>query len=177
VSTLIGIALATAAVAAAVGLTMWLARTPEAPEPRFRPFATEAGQELGPAWSPDGRTIAYLADINGVRQVLSQGLDSSTPTQITKAAVNCGQVFWHPDGTRVYFTSAGKLWLMGIAGGDPTLILDGTEVAGAAATGRCGFWPPMAPAPGRTRRRRFQRSSGAPGSSAFLLTDQRSRSC
>ena len=57
------IAAALGAAVLGAGLTWWLMRGSPAPDPpRFTPFVTEAGQELRPAWSPDGKTVAYLAD-------------------------------------------------------------------------------------------------------------------
>lgn len=50
---------------------------------RYTPFATEAGIETQPAWSPDGKTLAYPAEINGVMQVLARGLDAASPVQLT----------------------------------------------------------------------------------------------
>jgi Tol biopolymer transport system component len=36
---------------------------------RFSPLATEAGYEGLPAWSSDGQTIAYAAEVNGILQI------------------------------------------------------------------------------------------------------------
>src|SRR6185436_8770671 len=55
--------------AAALGagaLLSILAISPSSPEGsnlRFTPFATDAGYEGLPAWSPDGQTIAYAAEV------------------------------------------------------------------------------------------------------------------
>jgi hypothetical protein len=38
---------------------------------RFTPFATEPGYEGFPAWSPDGQTIAYAAEVKGILQILT----------------------------------------------------------------------------------------------------------
>ena len=40
---------------------------------RFTPFATDAGYQALPAWSPDGKTLAYVAEVDGVLQVFTQG--------------------------------------------------------------------------------------------------------
>ena len=120
----------------AVGLTLWLLQGSPVPDPRFTPFATEASQEVRPVWSPDGKMIAYLADINGTTQVFTRSLDSSAPAQITKASANCEYVFWHPDGTRIYYTSAGNLWLLGMAGGEPRLVLDNVSAGTASPDGK-----------------------------------------
>ena len=50
---------------------------------RFTPFATEAETSNDPAWSPDGRSIAYDMSVNGRSQIFVRSLDSDSPAQIT----------------------------------------------------------------------------------------------
>ena len=44
---------------------------------RFTPLATDSGYQGSPAWSPDGKTLAYVADVNGITQVFTRSLGSS----------------------------------------------------------------------------------------------------
>src|SRR6185295_13046298 len=43
---------------------------------RFTPLATEPGYEGFPAWSPDGQTIAYVAESNDTLQIFTRRLSS-----------------------------------------------------------------------------------------------------
>ena len=103
---------------------------------RFTPLATEPADETSPSWSPDGKSIAYVAEIDGVRQVFTRALSSAGSTQITKSPTDCQAPFWSPDGARVYFisfdpsTGNGRLWSVGATGGEPQVVL--TDVAAAA---------------------------------------------
>ncbi len=116
--------LAWAALALILALAVWLFTPGESDVPsyRFRPFATEAAAETWPAWSPDGKTVAYLADVNGVKQVFTRALGSATPVQLTKSLGSCDSLFWHPGGTRIYYTSEHHLWSIGVAGGEPEIV-------------------------------------------------------
>ena len=76
---------------------------------RFTPFATKAVDEMQPAWSPDGQTLAYAADTQGKFQVFARNLDSAVPAQITSAPASCSYPFWSPNETRVYYQSASSL--------------------------------------------------------------------
>ena len=77
------------AVAAALG---WRSLRPAATDLsryRFTPLATEPGYEGSPAWSPDGRTVAYIGEKDGVLQVYTRALGSSMAAQITHAMRDC----------------------------------------------------------------------------------------
>jgi eukaryotic-like serine/threonine-protein kinase len=43
---------------------------------RFAPFATESGYEGFPAWSPDGQTVAYAAEVNDTLQIFTRRISS-----------------------------------------------------------------------------------------------------
>ena len=63
------------ALIAAAGLVAGRALAPAESRPsfdRFVPFATDAGYQGVPAWSPDGKTIAYEAEIDGVVQIFTR---------------------------------------------------------------------------------------------------------
>lgn len=104
------------------------------PEPslssyRFTPFATEAVNESQPAWSPDGQTLAYVADVAGTGQIFARAINSPVPAQITKPPAPCSAPFWSPDGARIYYLSRGDLWSVGAVGGAPQLAVKGPHVS------------------------------------------------
>ena len=68
---------------------------------RFTPFATDPGYQGSPAWSPDGKTLAYVAAVEGVLQVFTKALGKPLPFQVTRSRFDCLQPFWGPDGTRL----------------------------------------------------------------------------
>ena len=72
---------------------------------RFTPVATDAGYQASPAWSPDGKTLAYIAGVNGVLQVFTRVPGSAGRAQITRERFDCRDPFWSPDGTRIYYMS------------------------------------------------------------------------
>jgi len=87
----------------------------------------EPGYEGFPAWSPDGNTLAYLREVDGMLQVFTRTLNASTPAQITRSPRDCREPFWSPDGTHIYYLSqaAGEesLWRVSAAGGTPKVAL------------------------------------------------------
>ena len=130
--------LAGAAIGPILALSVWLLTQRESDMHfhRFRPFATEAVEETSPAWSPDGKTVAYLAGAQGARQVFTRALGSPTPVQITKSRGGCDSLFWHPDGARLYFTSGHRLWSVGAAGGEPEAVVDQALAATISPDGK-----------------------------------------
>jgi eukaryotic-like serine/threonine-protein kinase len=108
---------------------------------RFIPLAAEPADETSPSWSPDGKTVVYAAEINGLKQLFTRTLDSALSSQITKSATDCLTPFWSPDGTRIYFISqdtfgGGSLWSVGATGGEPQLVMKGVGAATAAPDGK-----------------------------------------
>jgi eukaryotic-like serine/threonine-protein kinase len=107
---------------------------------RFTPFATEAGWKGWPAWSPDGRTLAYVGEAAGLLQVFTRGLDASMAAQVTQSPRDCSDPFWSHDGARIYYISlagmAQSLWSVGAAGGAPELVLRNVSAAALTPDGK-----------------------------------------
>ncbi len=59
-----------------------------------------------PAFSPDGKYIAYLTNVSGTTQVWTIALPNGTPRQLTKYDDNVGFVRWLGDGTGLIFGKA-----------------------------------------------------------------------
>ncbi|HEY5610770.1 MAG TPA: protein kinase [Thermoanaerobaculia bacterium] len=104
------------------------------------PIETTPAYEGFPAWSPDGESIAYVSEVDGILQVFIRNLDSSMRTQITHLARDCREPFWSPDGSRIYFISLAQdrdgLWSVGTAGGAPRLVLSNVNSAAISPDGK-----------------------------------------
>src|SRR3954471_700008 len=64
------------------------------------------GRASSPTFSPDGKRIAFISDLNGVPQVWMGPVDGGAPTQITKSDDPAGRVIWSPKGDWLVFSSA-----------------------------------------------------------------------
>jgi len=107
---------------------------------RFTPFATDAGYQSSPAWSPDGRTLAYVAAADGVLQVFTKAVGSPLRLQVTHCRFDCRDVFWGSDGTRLYYTSLARdrdgLWSISSVGGEPDLVMENVSRAALSPDGK-----------------------------------------
>lgn len=130
-----------AALLVAVALAVDAASSPGRDLSRYRivPVATDAGYEGSPAWSRDGRTLAYIAERDGVLQVMARNLESSRSVQLTRAVADCRSPMWSADGARVYYISlAGSqdsLWSVSAAGGTPRLEVRDVSAAALSPQG------------------------------------------
>jgi Tol biopolymer transport system component len=118
---------------------LWL----EAPlaSARYIPFATEAGIQTMPAWSPRGDRIAYSGEVEGIFQIFVRKIGSPVPTQITRQDASCFDPFWSPDESRIYYiVSRGppdqSLWSSAVAGGAAEKVLDGVDHAAISPDGK-----------------------------------------
>ena len=68
---------------------------------KFTPFATDEGYQGAPVWSPDGKTIAYEAEVNGVVQIFTRTVGSSMRTRVTNSRFDCFISTWSADGTSI----------------------------------------------------------------------------
>jgi serine/threonine protein kinase len=127
-----------AAMAGFLAAALW--PVPPSPPPTVVPFTTEAEIEAAPAWSPKGDRIAYTADVNGILQVFTKTLGSSTPTQITHQRASCFDPFWSADGNHIYFTTGtlqgGDLWSVAVAGGQAQKVMAGVVRAVLSPDGK-----------------------------------------
>jgi Serine/threonine protein kinase len=107
---------------------------------RFVPLAAGAGLEVQPAWSPNGKTIAYAAESGGIFQIMTRSLGAPMPAQLTRMQQDCLYPFWSPDGARIYYISSWNqkpsLWSVGATGGSPELVIEDAVQAAIAPAGK-----------------------------------------
>src|SRR5260370_22432441 len=63
-------------------------------------------QQLAPAWSPDGKKIAFSGWRGGQFDIFVLDLDTQTISNLTNDAVFDGAPTYSPDGKSIYFVSA-----------------------------------------------------------------------
>ena len=76
----------------AAGLLLGTALAPQqatAGFDKFIPFATDPGYQGAPTWSPDGKQIAYQAEVDGVIQIFTRTPGSPGRTQLTNSRFDC----------------------------------------------------------------------------------------
>jgi Tol biopolymer transport system component len=108
--------------------------------PRYRPFITEVTSASQPAWSPDGKSLAYLSMVDGQLHLFVRGVTAAQSTEVTSQPADGLAPFWSPDGFRIYFgrASDGRLLSVGAAGGEPQLVrIEGEEDARGRITRAC----------------------------------------
>ena len=106
---------------------------------RFTPFANDHEPEGEAAWSPDGKSIAYLKTIDGVPQLMVRALDSAIPIQLTKSPVPVSHAFWSPDSTLIYYTTrggVGELFGISPSGGQARRIMEDLRNAAISPDGK-----------------------------------------
>jgi Tol biopolymer transport system component len=88
------------------------------------------GNEESPALSPDGRSVAYLARVNGRRQVWVRLLAGGASLQLTRSDADHQQPRWTPGSSAILFFTAGRLpdeagtlWDIPALGGSPRRLL------------------------------------------------------
>jgi Tol biopolymer transport system component len=105
------------------GGRLWLV---EAGTAHATPVTPEGTDAMAPAFSPDGRRVAFLAlDAARRTQVWVMPVDTAGATAVrvtNHADVAATRVRWTPDGSKVIYSADGRLWSAPAAGGAPVEI-------------------------------------------------------
>ncbi len=79
--------------------------------------------ESDPAWSPNGRRIAYVSNLTGNNEIWVMNADGSEAAAITAHAANDLYPAWSPDGGRIAFVSerdnTREIYVIAASGGTP----------------------------------------------------------
>jgi dipeptidyl aminopeptidase/acylaminoacyl peptidase len=72
------------------------------------PYQLTAGKKSSssPRWSPDGRTIAFVSDRDGKRQIYVMSPVGGEARQVTKSETGVTNFKWMPDGKSFLFTAS-----------------------------------------------------------------------
>jgi dipeptidyl aminopeptidase/acylaminoacyl peptidase len=65
--------------------------------------AKEAASQ--PAWSPDGKQLAFVRAVDGRAQIFLLSFDGGEPIQLTKFKYGAGGPKWSPDGKQILFSA------------------------------------------------------------------------
>jgi dipeptidyl aminopeptidase/acylaminoacyl peptidase len=67
---------------------------------------TQGGRDNSPAWSPDGKSIAFLSARDGTSQVYLLSMEGGEAKKLTKLSTGADLFHWSPDAKSIAFTSA-----------------------------------------------------------------------
>lgn len=89
---------------------------------------TQDGDNIDPAWSPDGKQIAYASDQGKQFELWLMNADGSNKQQLTQNDFNDWSPSWSPDGTKLVYVSSevpySHIYILDIASGKSTRLLD-----------------------------------------------------
>jgi len=102
------------------------------------------GDDMLPAWSPDGSQITFSSDRDGDWEIYVMNTDGTDVRQLTDNTIIDSKPSWSPDGTKIFFDSGEgynrDIYIMDIHGANQELVIeaeggwpdwspDGTQVA------------------------------------------------
>ena len=135
-------------VAERLAMTRYVARGSDVEPPKIWTLAADgadlvqltdgAHPDFLPAWSPDGRRIAFTRELDGSAEIFVMNADGSEVTQLTDdRAANDEHPAWSPDGAHITYTSGTKkaqdLVVMRADGSDVTRVTSGPFFASEPA--------------------------------------------
>jgi Tol biopolymer transport system component/imidazolonepropionase-like amidohydrolase len=83
-----------------------------------RRLTSDPALDTAPAWSPDGKSLAYSSDRSGAMNIWIRDVQSGAERQVTRLAVAAMLPAWSPDAARIAFVDAeGQLQLVDVKSG------------------------------------------------------------
>ncbi len=146
-----------------------------------RRLTDEYNDARQPAWSPDGRRIAYQGYRDGTWRIWTMAADGSDQKAVTSGSFDDREPHWSPDGSKIAFSSdrSGNydVWVLDVASGAttqvtrdpgndmlPTWSPDGREIAFVSARSSA---PGVYATTTDGRERLVAASSGSPGTPSW----------
>lgn len=83
---------------------IWIAQTDVPGSARQVTWARESSAQ--PAWSPDGKTLAFVRIVNERPQIFLMGFDGGEAMQLTRIKSGASNPVWSPDGRQIAFTTS-----------------------------------------------------------------------
>jgi Tol biopolymer transport system component len=87
---------------------------------------TPGAAERDPAWSPDGKSVAYFSDASGEYQLFIRDQDGLTAPKVIDLGPDASFFYtlvWSPDSKRIAYTDKHlRIWYVDVAGGRPVKI-------------------------------------------------------
>ncbi len=109
-----------------------------------RQFVDSIWTDLTPAYSPDGRKVAFQSRRGGHPNIWLCDQDGSNPVQLTRFKTHTGTPRWSPDGRSVVFDSLESgnwdLWVVDAEGGAPRQLTADPAEDGTPFWSRDGRW-------------------------------------
>jgi serine/threonine protein kinase len=127
------------------------------------PVANDPEGDFGPAWSPDGKTIAFASLRGGASHIYLFDLTTNVLTQITNTHYIDRQPFWDPDGTHLAFIRLflyNQIWWV-----DVTDLSHLSEEQFSPYNNISNYWPAWSPTGKIVVYSQFQ-----PGTNPFLMS-------
>ncbi len=135
-----------AAVVVVFGVFLFLRRSNQPVElktlPKLSQLTFAEGVEQYPAWSADGKQLAYSSEIAGIRKIFLKRLETGEETQLTKGSNDDIHPVWAPDGETILFVRSrqpnqrlepgdvfgafdgGDIWSLNISTGNEAKLID-----------------------------------------------------
>jgi Tol biopolymer transport system component/DNA-binding winged helix-turn-helix (wHTH) protein len=89
------------------------------PEVRRLTSPLRSRGDFNPEFSPDGQTLAFARDSQGVQSIYAIPVSGGAEQRLTSDAAQKWGLTWTPEGREIVFASSSWLWKISLHGGEP----------------------------------------------------------